>query len=711
MTHPSPMSTPRPLPPVAGNEEARVRRLRRLTLSGPESVEVLDAFTRMAVAATGMPVALVSLVDAHCVVFKAACGAPVPMEIPRDGSFCEYAILADALFEVEDARLDPRFCDHPLVTRPGGGVHYAGMPLVMPDGEAIGTICLVDSVPGRLSPVHRRFLEEMAQAVVQALLLRERERNQADAQVRWLESIIRHLPCGLAVYDGQLGHVASNRLLLQQQGLPEDFFAEPGTGLADLIRHNAAQGEYGPGDPLHLAEVRIQDALRAQTRQIARSRPDGTELEIHVGAMPNGWQVQVVMDVTEQRHLVERLVHSEAKLREAVARADAASQAKADFLANMSHEIRTPINGVIGLARMLEDAQLRARESSWVTMINSCASTLLGLVNDVLDFSKIEAGRMELDPVETDLHALLRETGDVFTSRAQVKGVGFSVRIDPAVPQWVMADGHRLRQILLNLLGNALKFTSRGAFSLHASVEPSSTQRHLRLDISDSGIGIAPEALARLFARYEQAQASTSREYQGTGLGLSICRELARLMGGDVVVASSPGVGSTFTVTLPLAAVAACQAATEPLPVASEARQAQLLLVEDNPINQLVARSLLAKLGYRHVTVAEDGRQAVAQCAQQAFDLVLMDCQMPVMDGFEATRTLRDAGHCMPIIALTAGAILEERDKCMAAGMDQFLCKPIDARRLAGVLDQYLAGPAVVTGARGAPGGQGVEAA
>ncbi len=679
-----------PMPPVAGEEAARVRRLHRLSLTGPESVEVLDAFTRMAVAATGMPVALVSLVDAQCVVFKAACGAPAPMEMPRNGTFCEYAILADTLFEVEDARLDPRFRDHPLVTRPGGGVHYAGMPLVMPDGEAIGTICLVNQVPGRLSPSQRGLLEEMAKAVVQTLLLRERERTQADAHVRWLESIIRHLPCGLAVYDDQLGHVASNRLLLRQQGLPEDFFAQAGAGLEDLIRHNARTGEYGPGDPQALAEARIQEARRAQTRQIARSRPDGTQLEIHVGAMPNGWQVQVVLDVTEQRHLVERLVHSEAQLREAVARADAASQAKADFLATMSHEIRTPINGVIGLGRMLEDAQLPAREASWVAMINSCASTLLGLVNDVLDFSKIEAGRMELDPVETDLYTLLRQTGDVFASRAQDKGVGFSVRIDPAVPQWVMADGHRLRQILLNLLGNALKFTSRGAFSLHAGVEPAAQPRHLRLDISDSGIGIAPEALPRLFARYEQAQASTSREYQGTGLGLSICRDLARLMGGDVTVASTPGAGSTFTVVVPLVAAASSPAAAAAPQAPSPASEAQLLLVEDNAINQLVARALLTKMGYRHVTVAEDGRQAVAHCGQQAFDLVLMDCQMPVMDGFQATRALRDAGHRMPIIALTAGAILEERDKCLAAGMDQFLCKPIDARRLAEVLDHYL---------------------
>ncbi len=797
------------------DDAPRLHRLRSLGLLDTPAEAVLDGFTRLAAVVTGMPIALISLVDEDRQWFKSAVGLPQGAQTGRDVSFCGHAIAQDGLFEVTDATRDPRFHDNPLTTGSPHVVHYAGVPLEMPGGERIGTICVIDQQPGSLSLPHREFLAELARNIVHVLLLREddqRLRDELKDRNQLLEAVIDHLPCGLAVYDEDLRHVVSNQRMLQQHDLPHDLLSAPDAGLHSVIEYKSRHGEFGPGDPQALARERLALSRTRQPMVFERARANGMQLEIRTAPMPNGWQVHVSNDVTEQKALARQLGQSEERLelalqatglglfeyaplddmlylsqswyerfgypgesdyirigqladlstpetvgrfrqalvdllkgvtptmcvehemvnaagqsiwaqteaqvterneaglavrvvgtskditerkrqevqlREAVERADAASQAKADFLATMSHEIRTPINGVIGLARMLEDAQLPARESSWVRMINSCASTLLGLVNDVLDFSKIEAGQMTLDPVETDLHTLLSETGDVFASRAQDKGVGFSVRIDPAVPQWVMADGHRLRQVLLNLLGNALKFTSRGAFSLHATVEPLAQPRTLRIDITDSGIGIAPEALQRLFKRYAQAEASTSREYQGTGLGLSICRDLARLMGGDVSVASTPGVGSTFTVAVPLVPVASRQAPVAAAAPQAGARPARILLVEDNAINQLVARSLLTKLGYRHITVAEDGRQAVAQCTRQAFDLVLMDCQMPVMDGFEATRALRDAGHRMPIIALTAGAVAQDRERCLATGMNDFLCKPIDGVLLAQALQQW----------------------
>ena len=806
--------------PLLPDDVQRLQRLHSLGLLDTAAEAVLDGFTKLASSVTGMPIALISLVDTDRQWFKSAVGLPQGAQTGRDVSFCGHAIAQDAVFEVTDATRDPRFMDNPLTTGEPHVVHYAGAPLTMPGGERIGTLCLINQTPGRLSDAHRDFLRQLANNVVNVLLLREQDlhlQRELQARNELLESVVDHLPCGLAVYDENLQHVVSNQRLHQLQDLPDGLMKAPGASLETLLTDNARRGEYGPGVPEELARERLEMALTRQPMQMERTRPNGMHLEIRTGIMPNGWQVHLCNDMTEHKALSNQLQSSEerldlalhatglglfeyapledllylsdswserfgypaehnylriaqladlstpetvdrfrsalvdllkgvtpamcvehqlvnasgqtiwalteaqvternaaglavrvvgttkditerkrqeALLREAVERADAASQAKADFLATMSHEIRTPINGVIGLARMLEDAQLPAREASWVTMINSCANTLLGLVNDVLDFSKIEAGRMELDPVETELHALLRETGDVFAARAQEKGVGFSVRIDPAVPQWVMADSHRLRQILLNLLGNALKFTSRGAFSLHASVEPIAQPRHLRFDISDSGIGISAEAQGRLFARYAQAETSTSREYQGTGLGLSICRDLARLMGGDVTVASTPGVGSTFSVLLPLVPVVSRQAPAAPAAAAAAGSDAPILLVEDNAINQLVARALLSKLGYRHVTVAEDGRQAVNQCAQRDFALVLMDCQMPVMDGFEATQALRAAGHRMPIIALTAGAVAQDRDKCLAAGMDDFLCKPIDGALLAKAMVQWLPGTA-----------------
>ncbi|HSW26703.1 MAG TPA: ATP-binding protein, partial [Burkholderiaceae bacterium] len=394
--------------------------------------------------------------------------------------------------------------------------------------------------------------------------------------------------------------------------------------------------------------------------------------------------VGVTRDVTERRS-------QEDALRHAVEAANKANQAKADFLATMSHEIRTPINGVIGLARMLEDSPLAPQEAGYVRMINSCGNSLLALVNDVLDFSKIEAGQMVLEQIDTDLRELARETADVFASRACEKGVELIVRIAPEAPRRILADPHRLRQILLNLLGNALKFTATGAVTLRITAPLANGERRLRVDVTDTGIGIAADALPRLFRRFSQADASTTRRYQGTGLGLAISRDLAVLMGGDVTVTSTPGAGSTFTLDVPLRV--AEQQHVCVAPPSSQRRptgEMRVLLVEDNAINQMVALALLKKLGYTALTLAGDGEQALSLCAAECFDLVLMDCQMPVMNGFEATRRLRARGFAQPIVALTAGAVSQDREECLDAGMNDYVAKPIDSARLAATLERWL---------------------
>ncbi|MBL0422005.1 response regulator [Ramlibacter sp. AW1] len=395
------------------------------------------------------------------------------------------------------------------------------------------------------------------------------------------------------------------------------------------------------------------------------------------------------------KNITESKRHQSA-LQAAVEAAEQAKRARADFLATMSHEIRTPLNGVIGLSRVLQESELPAREAGYVNLINSCAHALLGLVNDVLDFSKIDAGQMVLEPAACDLHALLEEIGGLFLDRARAKSVCFELRRAPELPRYVTVDPQRLRQILLNLLGNALKFTDRGGFALSVDMGSLARQRSLLFAVTDTGIGISPLDQARLFQRFSQVDASSTRRFQGSGLGLAISRDLALLMGGDIRVSSAPGSGSTFTLEIPLV-----PAATGPVVQPAQrvlASTAPLLLVEDNPINQMVARALLEKLGFAQVTTAVHGEDALRLCREQSFALVLMDCQMPVMDGFEATRQLRASGFTMPIVALTAGAVSDDRDRCLACGMNDYLAKPIDAALLGGVLDFWLSG-----GTRGEP--------
>ncbi len=562
------------------------------------------------------------------------------------------------------------------------------------------------------------------------------ERREAEQRIRLLNSVVVNSKDAIAVMEpargGAFGPVmfANAALCGQTNYEPEeiagrtlDVLFGPSTLAEEIDTLRAALREGRPERAeielyskdgqsfwvdLNLFPVRDDDA--AITHWVAISR------DITVRKFAEA-KVQISNELlSEAKAQVERhareLARNNAKLEEARLQAVRASSAKSEFLARMSHEIRTPLNGVIGTIRLLRGTPLTPEQDRFADVCMTSASGLLELINDILDFSKIEAGRMDIERVAFSPSAEVQTSLAMLEPLAAGKGLALHATFDPSVPSSAVGDPLRFRQIVTNLVSNAVKFTERGSVSVTVLAADAEDGSLLRVEVTDTGVGIPPDRIDRLFREFSQVDNSTTRHYGGTGLGLAICRRLATLMGGEIGVRSRPGAGSTFWFTVRALPVGADQdnpqGATAPAALSPEQRaRVRVLVAEDNRVNQLVAREVLSRAGYP-CEIAEDGETAVNMYIKGRYDLILMDWHMPKLDGCDAARTIRayeaSSGRArVPIIALTANALTGDRERCLEAGMDDYHTKPLEPERLIPAMDRLAAAGAAAPRAPSSP--------
>jgi signal transduction histidine kinase/ActR/RegA family two-component response regulator len=481
---------------------------------------------------------------------------------------------------------------------------------------------------------------------------------------------------------------------------PEVRFRYRLSGLSDRWVTTAKRDLHFAGLPARRYELEI---MACSARGVWSRQPARFEFRILSPWYMRWWLLAsaagILMLLTRGVHRwrLRRLLRNQSRLEAMVAdrtrelsdakiRAEESSRAKSAFLAIMSHEIRTPLNGVLGMTSLVLDGELTAEQRDNLEISKRSGESLLALLDDILDLSRIEAGRLPLNTAPFSLPDCVELAMQTLAVEARQKGLDFTSSIAADLPAWISGDRTRLRQVLINLLGNAIKFTERGYVRLEVVGESSHDgQLEVRFSVKDSGVGVPPDKLVAIFEPFRQADSSTTRRYGGSGLGLAISARLVAMMGGRIWVESLPGEGSQFCFTARCAPAAAPVESRNPVEAADGRRPLRVLLAEDNKVNQKVAFRMLQKLGHEVVT-AEDGRQAVEHFRDGGFDVVLMDIQMPEVDGFDATRSIRAleraVGQRTPIIAMTAFAMPGDRERCLEAGMDGYVAKPIAMEKL-----------------------------
>lgn len=647
--------------PVPHNEEERLKALHRLQILDTQSEMEYDRITRLAASICNVPIALISLVDENRQWFKSKHGIDVN-ETPREISICHYAIMGDSILEVEDVSKDPRFSSNPLVVDEPKIRFYAGHPIDDNEGHNLGTLCVIDRKPRKLNDQQIDSLRQLSLMAKDLILLRKLNLEYHVFRKFFKYSLDMLCIAGSDGYFKRLNPAFSKTLGWSDKELMERPFVEF-VHEEDVPKTLKEIEKLNEGQPTISFRNRYKSKSGKWVWMHWTCKPDQQTGELYAVAHD-------ISALMEANHKLERAIHH-----------------KEIFLSNMSHEVRTPMNAIKGFADLLKKTTLSDEQRDFLETISLASDHLLVIINDVLDASKIESGKLTLEEKAFSLREVVNQVVKLNLNKAKSKGLKIITSIDEEVPALLWGDPVRLGQILVNLVNNAIKFTHEGRVQVNVLVrEISDEVAQIELEVSDTGIGIPAAKQQDIFERFEQVDNNSTRKYGGSGLGLSIVKMLVELHGGSIHVKSKPNHGSNFLFDLPLR-------------IAHEARQTRsiinnradsaallgdvhILLVEDNAMNQKLAIRYLER-HHAHIEVAENGKEAIELLKKKSYDVVLMDLQMPEMDGYQATNVIREELELdIPIIACTAHSLVGEQQRCIEIGMNAYISKPYSEEEL-----------------------------
>lgn len=667
------------------NEKKRLEALKAYQILDTENEEQFDRLTKLASLICETPIALVSLIDEQRQWFKSAVGLDVPFTA-REISFCQHAIMGDELFEVESTKNDQRFVNNPLVTGFPTIQFYAGFPLKDPVGFNLGTLCVIDTKPKKLTNNQKIALELLAKEVVSQMIARinNLELLKFKKQFEFSHDLI----CVVGT-DGYLKNI--NPAFVNTLGWTnEELLSKP---FLEII-HPEDQEKAA----LEIDTFKEDQLITQFEARFLKKNGQYIWLSwIAKADLSQGEAFAIARDVTENKaHLIE--------LTNAKNLAESANKVKEEFLSNMSHEIRTPLNAIIGFNQLLAQSELNENQKKQVDIIGIASKNLIGILNDILDTSKLESGNVKLDVSPISIKKNIKNVIKLQRPEAKAKNIKLLKTIDSDLPPYTMGDENRINQILLNLINNGIKFTHKGYVEVKVlEISRKNNQSTIRFIVKDTGIGIPENKQIAIFERFNQAENNTTRKYGGTGLGMYIVKSLVELHNGTIELNSSPGKGTEITIditfeiskiTIPKLIEKPTKKPSTPAQVTqNDLKGMRILVVEDNEHNQILATTFLEK-NKAIVDIAQDGLIAVEKAKNNQYDIILMDLQMPNMDGLQATKIIREELKLViPIIACSAHSMAGVKENCLENGLNHYILKPYNEKTFINVLSLFAKSP------------------